>query len=116
MSIKGSSYARFQHALRAGNLTTIRAAAAELPYVDLTDALRVCLAMSHARDPAFDRAAVRWLARVCLEHPDVALGDIRLAASALHTLDSEQSDARTTLASVCDRISLPTAARILRAR
>jgi hypothetical protein len=45
MSIKGGSYARFQRALEAGDLPAVRMAALELPYVNLADALAVCLLM-----------------------------------------------------------------------
>jgi hypothetical protein len=43
VSIRGSSYARFRRALETENLTLVRAAAAELPTINLDDALRVCL-------------------------------------------------------------------------
>ena len=43
MSIKGSPYANFRRALATGNLLLIRAAAAELPTVNLDDALEVCV-------------------------------------------------------------------------
>src|SRR5437764_1073579 len=53
----GSPYIRFKRALGTGNLNLIRAAAAELPHVGLTDALEVCLLMRD-RDPVrFERAA-----------------------------------------------------------
>ncbi|MEA2124906.1 MAG: hypothetical protein QOI80_1688, partial [Solirubrobacteraceae bacterium] len=39
VSIKGSSYANFRRALLSGNMTIIESAAAELPGVDLADAL-----------------------------------------------------------------------------
>jgi hypothetical protein len=42
---QGSTYARFRRALKTGNLTLIRNAAAELPSVDLVDALEVCIAI-----------------------------------------------------------------------
>ena len=45
VSIKGGPYARFRRALDTGNLTLVRAAAAELPRVALPDALRVCVLM-----------------------------------------------------------------------
>ena len=57
VSIKGSSYARFQRALDTGNLTIIRTAAAELPRIELDDALRICQALTfdpdaYERDPS----------------------------------------------------------------
>ena len=69
MSIKGGSYARFRRALESGNLTAVRLAALELPYVDLADALSVCVLMSRQGDPKFGRAAVRLLAWLALERP-----------------------------------------------
>jgi hypothetical protein len=43
MGDAGSAYSRFQHALATGKLHLIRAAASELPRVDLGDALAVCM-------------------------------------------------------------------------
>ncbi len=65
----GSPYPRFQRALATGNLHLIRAAAAELPHVDLGDALAVCLAIREAEPERFERAALRWLARYAVEKP-----------------------------------------------
>jgi hypothetical protein len=67
MSIKGSPYPRFRRALLTGNLNVIEAAAAELPAVDLEDALRILVVMAEKRDARFDRAAARWAARAALE-------------------------------------------------
>jgi hypothetical protein len=41
MGDAGSAYRRFQHVLATGNLHLIRAAASQLPRVDLGDALAV---------------------------------------------------------------------------
>ena len=51
VSIKGGSYSRFRRALDTGNLTLVRAAAAELPTITLDDALRIC-ALYRADPPA----------------------------------------------------------------
>ena len=48
MGDAGSPYPRFQRALTTGNLNLIRAAAAELPRVDLGDALSGCMAIRDA--------------------------------------------------------------------
>ena len=69
MTSTGSPYARFKRALLTGNLAVVHAAAAELPAVDLADALSICLLMSARDDERYERAAVRWLARVALERP-----------------------------------------------
>jgi hypothetical protein len=66
VSSKASSCARFQRALDAGDLQAVRIAALELPYVNLPDALRICVLMKRKKDPRFERAAVRWLARLSL--------------------------------------------------
>lgn len=81
MSIKGSSYARFQRALKTGNLAVIRNAAAELPRVDLDDALAVCMAIRDSDPERFERAALRWLARFCSERAQ-DVDEVRLAAVA----------------------------------
>src|SRR4051794_1119522 len=57
VSIKGRPYTWFKAALARGDLAGVRAAAAELPHVDLTDALAVCLLMSRRDDPSYERAA-----------------------------------------------------------
>jgi hypothetical protein len=69
MTSDGSPYARFRRALATGNLLLIRAAAAELGTVSLGDALFVCVAIRDAEPERFERAALRWIARYCVEHP-----------------------------------------------
>ena len=99
MSIKGGSYARFRRALESGNLTAVRLAALELPYVDLADALSVCVLMSRQGDPKLERAAVRLLARLALERPGMTLAQLRDAAAALIELPDSRAQAR--LAALC---------------
>jgi hypothetical protein len=65
VSIKGGSYARFRRALDSGNLTRVRAAAAELPSVNLEDALRICVLLRDAHASGYERAVIRWLGRLC---------------------------------------------------
>jgi uncharacterized protein (DUF2384 family) len=67
VSIKGSSYANFRRALLSGNMTIIESAAAELPGVDLADALRILVVMAKSHDERYERAAARWTARVTSE-------------------------------------------------
>jgi len=43
-------------------------AALELPYVNLADALAVCLLMRRQKDERFERAAVRWPARLLVRN------------------------------------------------
>ena len=115
LSIKGSPYSRFRAALRSGNLTSVRLAAAELPQVDLTDALAICLLMGAQDDPRFERAAVRWLARLCLERPDLSLEDLRHGAVALDALPANGDAARQSLADLCQRLRIHDAVCLLQA-
>lgn len=112
MSIKGSSYGRFRLALDSGDLAAVQMTALELPYVNLADALAVCLLMRRARDPRFERAAVRWLARISLERPEITLGEVRVAAAALVDLPSARS--RVALTDLATGLRLPDVERVLR--
>ena len=69
MTSDGTAYGRFRRALRMGNLAQVRAAAAELPQVGLDDALAVVLLMDEHDDERYERAAVRWLARLVERAP-----------------------------------------------
>ena len=64
--LEPTAYTRFRRTLETGNLTLIRGAAAELPRVNLVDALAVCVAIRRAESERFERAALRWLARFWL--------------------------------------------------
>ena len=63
---QGSALPRFRRALKTGNLTLIRNAAAELRRVDVGDALAASASRFARPEPErFERAALRWLARFC---------------------------------------------------
>jgi hypothetical protein len=113
VSVKGSPYARFQRALRVGKLDQIRDAAAELPRVDLVDALHICLLMGAEDDERYARAATRWLARFALERPRVGLEDLRLGLKALQALPRDPEAARRMLAGLCAAHGLTGAERML---
>ncbi len=115
VSVKGSAYARFQRALRLGRLDQIRDAAAELPQVDLVDALHVCLLMSAQADARYDRAATRWLARFAIERPHVTLADMQAALAALDELPRDPTGSRRALAALCAAHGLARAARVCQA-
>ncbi len=97
MSIRGSPYANFQRAVRAGNLTVIRAAAAELPAVNLEDALSICLLVAKQEPRHFERAALRWIGRYCLERRDLTIEDVRDVADAFARLRDDDEGAEATL-------------------
>jgi hypothetical protein len=102
MTSQGSPYSRFQRALRTGNLNIIRAAAAELPRVDLGDALSVCMAIRDAEPERFERAALRWIARFAAEQAHT-VADVREAAGAMAVMASDPDGALEVLRQLCGR-------------
>ena len=79
---EGSAYARFSRALDGGNLTIALAAASELDFVSLPDALELVLLL--VDDPGrFRRAALRWHARYCGELPDVGFEEAHAVLACL---------------------------------
>jgi hypothetical protein len=106
MTSHGSPYARFQRALRIGRLSMVRAAAAELPRIDLDDALAICLLIERQDGERYERAVVRWLARLATEVPAVGIDDLREGLVAFEALPYNPVAARETLAALCDRHGL----------
>jgi hypothetical protein len=100
VSDSGSAYARFQRALKTGNLTIIRSAAAELPMIKLDDALHVCVLLRDREPERYDAAAVRWIGRFCAEQPDVTLEEVDLACSAFEEMRMDPERGLTTLQSL----------------
>src|SRR4051794_10348568 len=69
--------ARLDRALASRDLAAVRAAARDLPrIVTLTDAVQVLVLMLDSDDPAFESAAVRWIARFTRECPGSSLGEV----------------------------------------
>lgn len=108
MTSQGSAYTRFRRAIDTGNLTMIRAAAAELPQIKLGDALRICWAIRHGEAGVYERACLRWLARFCTEADGLELEDVRTAVEALHAIPAGKTErtARETLEDLCERFRL----------
>jgi hypothetical protein len=72
VTAQGSAYGRLRRALDTGKPTIALAAAVELDYVSLPDALELVLRL--VDDPKkFRRAALRWHARYCGDLLDVGL-------------------------------------------
>ncbi len=101
MTSHGHPYARFRRALATGNLMLIRAAAAEVPRVELGDALTVCMAIRQHDQARFDRAALKWIARYCLERPTATLTDVRAAAAAFEAMGNDPEAALAQLQRLC---------------
>lgn len=101
VSNAGSPYSRFQRALSTGNLTIIRAAAAELPAIRLDDALQVCVLLRDREPESYERAAVRWIGRYCAERRDVTLEDVDHARAAFTIMRRDPERALGILQQLC---------------
>ena len=86
------SLRRLRRALDTGNPTIALAAAADLDYVSLPDALELVLLV--VDDPRrFRRAALRWHARYCAEVPDVGFEEAQAVLACLAGLAGRQPKA-----------------------
>jgi hypothetical protein len=83
-------------------MAIIRSAADELPHVDLGDALAVCIIIRKAEPDRFERAALRWLARYCVERREATLAEVQSAAWAFENIADEPA-ALDTLQRLCSR-------------
>jgi predicted transport protein len=101
VSDAGSPYSRFRRALQTGNLTIIRAAAAELPVIRLDDALQVCVLLRDREPERYERAAVRWIGRYCVERPEVTLEDVDHARAAFALMRRDPAGALAILQALC---------------
>jgi hypothetical protein len=101
VSDAGSPYSRFRRALQTGNLTIIRAAAAELPVIRLDDALQVCVLLRDREPERYERAAVRWIGRYCVERPDATLEDVDHARAAFSLMRQDAPAALEILQALC---------------
>jgi hypothetical protein len=101
VSDSGSAYSRFQRALTTGNLMIIRAAAAELPAIRLDDALQVCVLLRDREPDRYERAAVRWIGRYCVERGDATLDDVDHARAAFSFMRRDPERALALLQTLC---------------
>lgn len=85
---QGHPYARFRRALATGNARIAEAAAREVEHISLADALALTLLYRDDLE-RYERAAARWIGRLCAERPKIQLSEIELAAAgfreALHS-------------------------------
>jgi hypothetical protein len=107
MTSQGSAQARFQRAVRRGNVLNAEIAARELGSLAPADALALVLLYQRAGDEKFERAARRWIRRIqidrSLRHREVEL--LRGAMGALGTrFDSVALEA---LLGTCRELALP---------
>jgi hypothetical protein len=109
----GSAYGRLRRALDTGNPTIALAAAAELDFVSLPDALELVLLL--VDDPGrFRRAALRWHARYCAEAPDVGFEEAHAVLACLAGLPGRRPKAAAgALAEIVRRRGLERASEAL---
>ena len=114
LTSSGSAYTRFQRALATRNPLLIRTAAAELPRVELGDALAIALVLLDVEPDRYGRAAARWHARFCLEVKGVDLAESGAVLALLGGLTgASQVGAAQALASVCETHGIDRAARAI---
>jgi hypothetical protein len=97
----GASYHHFRRALQTQDLVLIRAAAAQLPQVRLDDALEVCVLLRDREPERYERAAVRWIARFCVEREQVSVEDVTQAGTAFALMRTDPVRALTILQVLC---------------
>ena len=112
MTSEGSAYGRLRRALDTGNPTIALAAAAELDYVSLPDALEIVLLVD---EPGrFRRAALRWHARYCAEVPGVGFEEAQAVLACLAGLAGRRPKAAASaLAQLVHRRGLERASEAL---
>jgi len=94
--------ARLDRALATRDLAGVRSAARDQPnVVTLADAVQVLRIMLEVDDPAFEGAAVRWIARFAAESRGATLTELQAAVEALDALPDD--DAQRTLTGLLRR-------------
>src|SRR3954469_13729031 len=85
MTAQGSPLTRLQRALSSGNVLLALATAGELPRVPLPEALAICLLLRDKEPARFEKAALRWHARLCRD-ARLSLAEASVALAALSAL------------------------------
>ena len=112
MTSQGSAYARLRRALERQNAIVAWAAAAELERVPLADALALCLLLARSDTSRYEKAAVRWHARLCREVAGLSIDEAALSLAARRALPGPAAEpAGHAIALICERHALPDAAR-----
>ena len=93
MSHSTEDLQRFRKALGAEDVEAAMRVAGGLPYVGIGDALDLVRLLARKRDPRFDRAANRWLARFIAER-GASLGQAQVATAAMGALALDPDDER----------------------
>jgi hypothetical protein len=82
VTAEGVPLTRFRRAIETRSLLLAELAARECGRLPLEDVLSLVLLYAAERSPKFERAAVRFLGRLC-DGGDRSVGDLQLASAAL---------------------------------
>jgi hypothetical protein len=83
---EGHAYAWFQRAVKARNVVAADSAARELGQLTLQDALLLVALYAEKRHPRFERAALRWHARLEREAKRLTIAEWQFELAALSVL------------------------------
>jgi hypothetical protein len=83
---RSRAYAYFRRTLETRKLSIVLPAAAELPWINLSDSLEILTLMAQEADPRFDKAATRWLGRLLVETPPMTLKEARWVVAMVEQL------------------------------
>ena len=109
---QGSAYARLRRALDRGNAVVAWAAAGELERVPLADALALCLLLARSDRARYEKAALRWHARLCREIAGLSIDEAALSLCALRALPGPAAEAAGhALGVICERHGMRDATR-----
>ena len=97
VTAQGQPLTRYRRALERRHIFGAETAAREMGFMPLRDALGLLALYASEGSPKYDKAAVRWLARLGLESDDLPLRDIQLAAAALQSLRNHPESAMRVL-------------------
>jgi hypothetical protein len=110
MTSQGSAHGRFTRAIQQRNLLAAEIALREMGAPSLLDALDYLDLLADVRPDKFDRAAIRWHARVELEAATLTVAESQLALAALGALRAGDHDATVILRRLLRRLQ-PTLTR-----
>jgi hypothetical protein len=89
---QGSASARFQRAIKQGNLFQAELAAKEMGTLPLGYALDLCRLLGESGDPRFERAAVRWHGRFVVERGITTVAESQLLLAAVADLPNGRGE------------------------
>jgi len=115
---QGHPTTRLRRAIATGNPLLVRAAAAELPHVELDDALAICLVLLDSEPERYEPSAIRWLGRLLLERRCRSLLHAEAIAANLAALRHPRSSrlAALELGELCREAGLKRAGALLELR